>query len=65
NQIKSELGKNDAVVGISPKFIVSWKSQERTSLDKKLLAEKYPEVVKDSSIYKTSSFKRLAEKEIK
>lgn len=64
NQIKSELGKKDAAVGISPKFVISWKSQERTSLDKKLLAEKYPEVANDSSIYKTSSYKRLVEKEI-
>lgn len=64
NQIKSELGKRDAVIGITPKFIISWKSQERVSLDRKKLEVKYPEVAKDSSIYKTSSFKKLAEKEI-
>ena len=64
NQIKSELGKRNAVIGISPKHVISWKQQNRMTLDKKLLTEKYPEVANDSSIYKTSSYKKLVEKEI-
>lgn len=64
NQIKSELGKNDAMIGISPRFVVSWKAQNRTSLDKKMLEKKYPEVAKDEEIYKTSSYRVLREKEI-
>lgn len=65
NQIKSELGKHNAVVGISPKYVISWKTQQRTTLDKNLLAGKYPDVANDKTIYKTSSYKRLSEKEIR
>ena len=45
-------------------YVVSWKQQNRTTLDKKLLTEKYPEIANDSSIYKISSYKKLVEKEI-
>jgi len=65
NRITSELGKRDAAIGITPKHIISWKSHERTILGRAQLAEKYPEVAKDESIYKTTSYKKLVEKEIK
>lgn len=64
NQIKNELGKRDATIGVSPKFVVSWKTQNRTSLDRKVLEEKYPDVAKDNDIYKKSSYRVLREKEI-
>lgn len=65
NELVQELGKRDASIGITPSFIVSWKLQERRSIDKNALVEKYPDVAKDESIYKTSSFRTLKEKEIK
>ncbi|MGH1635252.1 lambda-exonuclease family protein [Enterococcus avium] len=64
NQITSELGKQNAVVAITPKSVISWKSCKRTSINKELLEEKYPEVSKDQSIYKASCYKKLAVKEI-
>lgn len=65
NKIKVTLGKQNASVGISSKFVVSYKQQQKKSLDHKVLEEKYPDVAKDSSIYKTSTYKVLREKEIK
>lgn len=64
NQIKSELGKKDAVIGITPKFVISWKSVTSNRLNKKLLTEKYPEAAKDPKIYQTSNSKRMTIKEI-
>lgn len=64
NQIKSELGKKDAVIGITPKFVISWKSVTSNRLNKKLLTEKYPEAAKDPEIYQTSNSKRMTIKEI-
>lgn len=65
NELVQELGKRDASIGITPSFIIEWKLQERTGIDRSVLAEKYPDVVKDESIYKTSLFRTLREKEIK
>lgn len=65
NQLKNELGKHEANIGISSNYVVTWKKQERKSLDKKQLEMKYPEVAKDEEIYKTSSYKVLKEKGIK
>lgn len=64
NQITSELGKQNAVLAITPKSVISWKSYKRKALNKELLGEKYPEVAKDESIYKTTTYKKLAVKEI-
>lgn len=64
NQITSELGKQNAVVAITPKSIISWKSFNRKTINKDLLEKKYPEVANDHSIYKTSCYKKLAVKEI-
>lgn len=64
NSIKNELGKKDASIGITPNFVISWKSSERKSLDRKVLEEKYPYVAKDESIYKITSTRTLREKEI-
>lgn len=64
NQLKSELGKRDAVIGITPKFILSWKAQNRTNLDKKKLEEKYPHVINDPEIFTISTSKTLRDKEI-
>lgn len=64
NQIKSELGKKGAVIGITPKFVISWKSVTSNRLNKKLLTEKYPEAAKDPEIYQTSNSKRMTIKEI-
>lgn len=64
NQIKSELGKKDAVIGITPKFVISWKSVTSNRLNKKLLTEKYPEAAKDPEIYQISNSKRMTIKEI-
>lgn len=64
NRLKSELGKQSASIGIGSQYVVTWKKQERTSLDKKAFEQKYPEVAKDTEIYKTSSYRVLKEKEI-
>ena len=64
NQITSELGKQNAILAITPKSVISWKSYKRKALNNELLGEKYPEVAKDESIYKTTSYKKLAVKEI-
>lgn len=64
NQIKNELGKRNAVVGITPRFVISWKTVNSNRLNKKLLAKKYPEAAKDPDIYQTSESKRMNIKEI-
>lgn len=64
NEIKKEMGKKNAVIGITPKYIISWKVQSRIGLNKDVIKEKYPEVANDPDIYKDTSFKKLVEKEI-
>lgn len=64
NQIKSELGKNDAAIGITPKYVISWKSVTSNRLNQKLLAAKYPKAADDPDIYQTSESKRMTIKEI-
>lgn len=59
NQIKNELGKNDAVIGISPKFVISWKNFSVKRLDRKALEKKYPKVADDEEIYNLTNSKRL------
>lgn len=64
NRIKSEMGKRDAVIGITPKYVITWKSVSSNRLNKKLLTEKYPEAANDPGIYKISNSKRMTIKEI-
>lgn len=64
NQIKSEMGKKDAVIGITSNFVISWKSITSKRLNKNLLAEKYPDAAKDPDIYQTTNPKRMTIKEI-
>lgn len=64
NRIKSEMGKRDAVIGITPKYVVTWKSVSSNRLNKKLLTEKYPEAANDPGIYQISNSKRMTIKEI-
>src|SRR5699024_1871780 len=63
NRIKSEMGKRDAVIGITPKYVVTWKSVSSNRLNKKLLTEKYPEAANDPGIYQISNSKRMTIKE--
>lgn len=65
NEIRNELGKKSAEIGISPNFIISWKLSSQTRLNKDLLTEKYPEVAKDEDIYKETKSRRLTIKEIR
>ncbi|WP_270789893.1 YqaJ viral recombinase family protein [Enterococcus diestrammenae] len=64
NRIKSEMGKRDAVIGITPKYVITWKSVSSNRLNKKLLTEKYPEAANDPGIYQISISKRMTIKEI-
>ena len=64
NRIKSEMGKRDAVIGITPKYVITWKSVSSNRLNKKLLTEKYPEAANDPGIYQISNSKRMTIKEI-
>ena len=64
NKIKSELGKQDASIGITKQFVIAWKSVASNRLNKKLLAAKYPNAVDDPDIYQTSESKRMTIKEI-
>lgn len=64
NQIKNELGKNDASIGIAKNFVVSWKNVSSSRLNKKKLIEKYPQVADDPEIYQCSESKRMTIKEI-
>lgn len=65
NELKNELGKRNASIGITSRIIINWKEISTTRLNAKKLAEKYPEIAKDDDIYTVSKSKRLVEKEIK
>ena len=65
NELKQALGKSDATIGITPNNIVSWKKTQSKRLDKKKLAEKYPDIVADEDIYSVSTTKRLTIKKMK
>lgn len=64
NQLKTELGKRDAAIGITKNFIISWKNVTSNRLNKKKLIEKYPEAANDSEIYQCSESKRMTIKEL-
>jgi putative phage-type endonuclease len=61
NKIKSEL--KDAEIGKVGEYLVSWKNQERSSVDSKALKEKYPTVYNE--VLKTSAFRKFDVKEAK
>lgn len=65
NQIKNELGKRNAVIGITSNFVVSWKTYCSARLNKKRLEQKYPNVADDPDIYQEVPSKRMTIKEIK
>ncbi|CAI3350001.1 YqaJ viral recombinase family protein [Enterococcus cecorum] len=65
NELKQALGKSDATIGITPNNIVSWKKTQSKRLDKKKLAEKYPDIAADEEIYSVSTTKRLTIKKMK
>lgn len=65
NELKQALGKSEATIGITPNNIVSWKKTQSKRLDKKKLAEKYPDIAADEEIYSISSTKRLTIKKMK
>lgn len=65
NELKQALGKSDATIGITPNNIVSWKKTQSKRLDKKKLAEKYPDIAADEDIYSVSTTKRLTIKKMK
>lgn len=63
NQLKTELGEQDAEIGISPKFVVSWKPIETTRINSKKIKSEAPELYEQYS--STSLSRRLSIKEIK
>lgn len=65
NELKQALGKSDATIGITPNNVVSWKKTQSKRLDKKKLAEKYPDIAADEDIYSVSTTKRLTIKKMK
>lgn len=65
NELKQALGKAEATIGITPNNIVSWKKTQSKRLDKKKLAEKYPDIATDEDIYSVSTTKRLTIKKMK
>ncbi|MCO5539556.1 endonuclease, partial [Enterococcus faecalis] len=65
NEIKSELGKRNASIGITKKYIVEWKEIPTKRLNSKKIAEKYPQIAEDEEIYMVTKPRRLIEKEIK
>ncbi|MGM0341628.1 YqaJ viral recombinase family protein [Enterococcus sp. AZ007] len=64
NEIRNELGKKNAEIGISPRHVISWKLTSQSRLNKDLLSKKYPDIAKDEEIYKESESKRLSIKSI-
>ncbi|EGO8425904.1 YqaJ viral recombinase family protein [Enterococcus faecalis] len=65
NEIKSELGKRNASIAITKKYIVEWKEIPTKRLNSKKIAEKYPQIAEDEEIYMVTKPRRLIEKEIK
>lgn len=65
NELKQALGKSNATIGITTNNIVTWKKTQSKRLDKKKLADKYPDIVADEDIYSVSTTKRLTIKKMK
>jgi len=64
NQIKITFKNKNACLGLSPRYIIKIKEIKTKSLNKKMIAEKYPDVISDETIYKESTSYRLTEKEL-
>ena len=62
NFMKQALGEKEAEIGITPQHLISWKPQTRTSIDSKVLKEKYPDIYEN--VLKSSTNKTLRIKEI-
>lgn len=62
NLIKVKLGEDNAEIGITQHNLISWKKQRKTSLNSKLLQERYPEVYDEC--LNVSEYKVLRIKEI-
>lgn len=65
NQVIQLLSQKDASVGYSPSFVYTYKPQIRTTLQRKKLEEKYPEIASDSELYSTTQKPVLRVKKIK
>ena len=64
NEIKSELGKRNASIGITKNILLSGRKYLKR-LNSKKFAEKYPQIAEDEEIYMVTTPRRLIEKEIK
>lgn len=64
NQIKLEMKEKNASVGITPKRVITFKKQQRKTLDKKIIEQRFPEIKDNDEFYKISEFRTLKTKEI-
>lgn len=64
NQIKMALKKKNASIGITQKNLISYKLQKRTSINRKVVESKYPEIKNDENFYTVSEFRKMTTKEI-
>lgn len=63
NQLKSELGEQNAEIGITPSYLISWKPVETTRINSMRIKAEAPELYEQYS--STSKSRRLSIKEIK
>lgn len=64
NQLKLVMKDKNATVAITPKNVISFKEQARTSINRKAVEEKYPEIKDNQEFYKESKFRKMTIKEI-
>lgn len=64
NQLKLVLKDKNASIAITPKNVISFREQTRTSMNRKLVEAKYPEIKDNEEFYKESKFRKLTIKEI-
>lgn len=64
NQLKLIMKDRNATVAITPRNIITFKEQTRTSMNRKAVEERYPEIMEDESFYKKSKFRKMTIKEI-
>ena len=65
NQVIQLFAQKEARVGYAPSFIYTYKPQSRTTFQRKVLEQKYPEVASDPELYSTTEKPVLRVKEIK
>lgn len=63
NQIKNELGKEDAEIAVTPKNIIKWKAITSNRIDSKKLKEEQPEIFE--KYVKSNSYRKFKIEEIK